>query len=202
MAQRTGTALPLLVALLSLLRVDSIYFHVSQGAQRACPQPHGWRREASLRLPCAPPRLFPPPRSLSPLTCPAAGCFIEEMPGQTLLLATYSNPDFKPWGTPGFAEVGVFIDVLDPAGQPAIPRRVADTSGKVAFHSTAGGEYKLCFSTNGTRWGTGGAQKFVRAPPPCAPLRQCPAAPFALVAAHPLPPPLPPPTPNPRSAWT
>ena len=167
MARSTGTALPLLVALLSLLRVDSIYFHVSQGAQRACPCPalRSIGRNAAERL-------FASPLHMAPLTpapfCCRAGCFIEEMPGQTLLLATYSNPDFKPWGTPGFAEVGVFIDVLDPAGQPAIPRRVADTSGKVAFHSTAGGEYKLCFSTNGTRWGTSGAQKFVRAPPLCA----------------------------------
>ena len=84
------------------------------------------------------------------------------MPGQTLFLASYSNPDYKPWGTPGSTDVAVFVDVLDPSGQPAVPRRVADTAGKVAFHSTAGGEYKLCFSTNGTRWG-GNLQKFVRA---------------------------------------
>ena len=144
----------------------------------------------------------------------AQRCFLEEMPGQTLLLATYSNPDFKPWGTPGFAEVAVFIDVLDPAGQPAIPRRVADTSGKVAFHSTSGGEYKLCFSTNGTRWGAAAAQKFVRAvgcdklrgahgrsplslfPAPIIP-RAMNRAPLCAPLFHPLPT-----HPSHRSAWT
>jgi len=125
------------------------------------------------------------------------------MPGQTLFLASYSNPDYKPWGTPGSTDVAVFVDVLDPSGQPAVPRRVADTAGKVAFHSTAGGEYKLCFSTNGTRWG-GNLQKFVRAGrrrrPPLSPPPRPPRG--ARVRAHPPstlgrpPPPSPPPHPQ------
>jgi hypothetical protein len=33
----------------------------------------------------------------------------------------------------------------------------------VAFHSTAGGEYQLCFSTNSSRWvADGSPMKFVR----------------------------------------
>lgn len=39
--------------------------------------------------------------------------------------------------------------------------RDADIEGRVAFHSTTGGEYQLCFSTNNTRW-SGAPQKFVR----------------------------------------
>ena len=88
-------------------------------------------------------------------------CFIEEMPGQTLLVATYKNPDFHPYGTAGFSETGVLIRVLDPAGTQVLSR-VADTEGKVAFHSTVGGEYQLCFSTNSTRWTGSTPSKFVR----------------------------------------
>jgi hypothetical protein len=87
-------------------------------------------------------------------------CFIEEMPGQTLLVATYKNPDFKPFGTPGFSDTSVAIRVLDPAGAQVLAR-VADTEGRIAFHSTVGGEYQLCFSTNNTRWGGSAPQKFV-----------------------------------------
>ena len=39
--------------------------------------------------------------------------------------------------------------------------RIADVEGRVAFHSTTGGEYNLCFATNNTRW-SGTPQKFVR----------------------------------------
>jgi hypothetical protein len=128
--------------------VSSIYFHVTQGAQR---------------------------------------CFLEEMPGQTLFLATYKNPDFKPWGTPEFSDTAVVIRVLDPSGGTVLSR-VADVSGKVAFHSTAGGEYQLCFTTNSSRWVDGAPQKFVRGRLPAAllwRLRRCfagrasPAAPSA-----------------------
>lgn len=88
-------------------------------------------------------------------------CFIEEMPGATLLVASYKNPDFKPYGTPGFTETGVAIRVVDPAGAPVL-QRTADTEGKVSFISSAGGEYQLCFSSNNTRWSGGSPQKFVR----------------------------------------
>jgi hypothetical protein len=29
-------------------------------------------------------------------------CFIEEVPGETLVMGTYKNPDFIPFGQPGF----------------------------------------------------------------------------------------------------
>jgi hypothetical protein len=95
------------------------------------------------------------------VTSGAQRCFIEEMPGQTLFLATYKNPDFKPWGEEGFTDTAVMIRVLDPIGGTVLSR-VADVSGKVAFHSTAGGEYQLCFSTNSSKWIDGTPQKFVR----------------------------------------
>ena len=141
----------------TLLAAEGIYFHVTQGQQRA------WAPLLLARPFCtAASNTHPYPQKLHAPSRFGAGCFIEEMPGQTLFLATYSNPDFKPWGTPGASDIAVFVDVLDPSGQPAVPRKVADTAGKVAFHSTAGGEYKMCFSTNGTKWG-GDLQKFVRA---------------------------------------
>lgn len=31
-------------------------------------------------------------------------CFIEEVPADTLVISTYQNPDFKPYGDPGFTE--------------------------------------------------------------------------------------------------
>jgi hypothetical protein len=88
-------------------------------------------------------------------------CFIEEMPGQTLLVATYKNSDFKPFGDAGFSDTSIVIRVLDPTGAQVLSR-VGDTEGRVAFHSTIGGEYQLCFSTNNTRWQGSTPQKFVR----------------------------------------
>ena len=88
-------------------------------------------------------------------------CFIEEMPGQTLLVATYKNPDFKPFGDSGFTDTSIAIRVIDPSGTQVLSR-IGDTEGRVAFHSTVGGEYQLCFSTNNTRWQGASPQKFVR----------------------------------------
>ena len=31
-------------------------------------------------------------------------CFIEEVPADTLVIGKYKNPDFKPYGDPGFTE--------------------------------------------------------------------------------------------------
>ena len=31
-------------------------------------------------------------------------CFIEEVPADTLVVGKYENPDFQPFGTPGFAD--------------------------------------------------------------------------------------------------
>jgi hypothetical protein len=96
------------------------------------------------------------------VTSGAQRCFLEEMPGQTLFLATYKNPDYKPWGAADYTDSAVIIRVVDPSGGTVLSR-VADVSGKVAFHSTAGGEYQLCFSTNSSRWAADGSPlKFVR----------------------------------------
>lgn len=87
-------------------------------------------------------------------------CFLEEMPGQTLFLATYKNPDYKPFGAAGYTDgTAVIIRVLDPSGATVLSR-TADVTGKIAFHSTEGGEYQLCFNTNSSYYS--GAQKFVR----------------------------------------
>jgi len=87
-------------------------------------------------------------------------CFLEEMPGQTLFLATYNNPDYKPFGTPGYTDgTAVIVRVLDPSGGTVLSR-TADVSGKIAFHSSIGGEYQLCFNTNSSYFS--GSQKFVR----------------------------------------
>ena len=32
-------------------------------------------------------------------------CFVEEVPGDTLIVGTYKNPDFVPWGRDGFSGV-------------------------------------------------------------------------------------------------
>ena len=104
------------------------------------------------------------------VTAGAQRCFLEEMPGQTLFLATYKNPDYRPWGTPDYTDTAVVIRVVDPSGNTVLSR-LADVSGKVAFHSTAGGEYQLCFSTNSSRWAADGTpMQFVRSRP-LAPLR-------------------------------
>lgn len=42
-------------------------------------------------------------------------CFIEEVPSDTLIVGSYKNPDFVPWGSPGFTGSGVRYEVRDPS---------------------------------------------------------------------------------------
>lgn len=78
-------------------------------------------------------------------------CFIEEVPAETLIVGTYKNPDFVPYGRPDFNGVGLKLNVQDPANNMVLTKAL-DVEGKFAFTSAAGGEYQLCFSTNSSRW--------------------------------------------------
>ena len=100
-------------------------------------------------------------------------CFIEEVPAETLIVGTYKNPDFVPFGKPEFTGVvsswldepllvprccilgrtprlrlqGLKLVVQDPNSNVVMTKPV-DVEGKFAFTSAMGGEYLLCFSTN------------------------------------------------------
>jgi p24 family protein alpha len=86
-------------------------------------------------------------------------CFIEEVPAETLIVGTYKNPDFVPFGRPDFTGVGIKLNVQDPANNIVMTKQL-DVEGKFAFTSAAGGEYQLCFSTNSSRWFGGQPKKF------------------------------------------
>lgn len=89
-------------------------------------------------------------------------CFLEEVPAETLIVGTYKNPDFAPYGTPGFNGVGIKLTVTDPSSSVVLTRGLDAGEGRFAFTSAQGGEYQLCFATNstiGSRWLPGGSNK-------------------------------------------
>ena len=80
-------------------------------------------------------------------------CFIEEVPEDTLIVGTYKNPDFIPFGSSAFTGIGLVIEIKDPE-HVIVQTRNADTEGKFAFTSQHGGEYLICVRTNSTKnWG-------------------------------------------------
>lgn len=79
-------------------------------------------------------------------------CFLSEIPKDTLVLSNYncvpenSGPDGPP-----AQGLGIKVTVTDPEGVLFMSREM-NPSGRFAFNSALGGEYKLCFQTNTSRW--------------------------------------------------
>jgi p24 family protein alpha len=85
-------------------------------------------------------------------------CFIEEVPEDTLIVGTYKNPDFIPFGSSAFTGIGLVIEIKDPE-HLVVQTRNADVEGKFAFTSQHGGEYLICIRTNSTK-SFGGSRRF------------------------------------------
>jgi len=86
-------------------------------------------------------------------------CFLEEVPKDTLVLGKYRTEDFVSYGVPpprgGNQQQGtaIKVTVTDPDGVSVLQREM-NPSGRFAFTSNIGGEYKICFQPNAARWFT------------------------------------------------
>jgi len=80
-------------------------------------------------------------------------CFLEETPRDTLILGKHKLEDLNPPQVYGLnvPTLGVTVQVYDP-DLTVILERTMPADGKFAFTTQVGGEHKLCFSTNSSRW--------------------------------------------------
>eukprot|EP00455_Lapot_gusevi_P010758 TRINITY_DN148_c0_g1_i2.p2 TRINITY_DN148_c0_g1~~TRINITY_DN148_c0_g1_i2.p2 ORF type:complete len:213 (+),score=89.85 TRINITY_DN148_c0_g1_i2:70-708(+) len=77
-------------------------------------------------------------------------CFIEEVPPDTLVVATYSSPELPIHQSTG-ETIAARFTIKDRASN-LILTHDADSKGKVAFTARDGGEHKICLTTNTTHW--------------------------------------------------
>jgi len=84
-------------------------------------------------------------------------CFLEEIPKDTLILAKYKGEDgdslnaYNQKGNTKLTSLGLQVKVSDPDENIALERGL-QPEGRFAFTSQVSGEYKICFTTNSTRW--------------------------------------------------
>jgi len=82
-------------------------------------------------------------------------CFLEEVPKDTLIMGKYrgEDPTSAPQGgkPSKLTLLGLQVKVTDPEGAVALERAL-QAEGRFAFTSQVSGEYKICFSTNTSRW--------------------------------------------------
>jgi len=81
-------------------------------------------------------------------------CFLEEVPKDTLVLGKYRTEEWT--GTPGGnagakLHVGIKVTVTDPENNLFLQREM-NPEGRFAFTSQLGGEHKICFQTNTSKW--------------------------------------------------
>jgi p24 family protein alpha len=90
-------------------------------------------------------------------------CFIEEVPKDTLVLASFDTEQIVVPGTPAdprFLELGIKVSTRDPEGNILV-QKTLPASSRFAFTSRVGGEHVVCFQTNTSRWfGAGMKLKF------------------------------------------
>lgn len=84
------------------------------------------------------------------MTPEAERCFTEIVGEDTKMVVEYENPDFVPFGRPGFTGVGVRAVVTDPSYSPILDT-VLDNHGRLTFTTFHGGEYQVCVSLNSSR---------------------------------------------------
>ncbi|KYR03165.1 emp24/gp25L/p24 family protein [Tieghemostelium lacteum] len=77
-------------------------------------------------------------------------CFLEENPKDTLLLGKYQLEDLNPpTGQPN--QLALSVRVTDPEKKELLSKTMG-TIGRFSFTTQIGGEHKICFSTNTSRW--------------------------------------------------
>ena len=88
----------------------------------------------------------------------AKKCFIEDIPKDTLVVATYTawdldDAEFKPEGLQSRqgGALGIKVDATGPSKEVLV-QRSSGPKGRVAFTSKTAGEHEVCFATNSTRW--------------------------------------------------
>eukprot|EP00007_Cunea_sp_BSH-02190019_P007702 CAMPEP_0174238852 /NCGR_PEP_ID=MMETSP0417-20130205/12788_1 /TAXON_ID=242541 /ORGANISM="Mayorella sp, Strain BSH-02190019" /LENGTH=228 /DNA_ID=CAMNT_0015317739 /DNA_START=83 /DNA_END=769 /DNA_ORIENTATION=- len=85
-------------------------------------------------------------------------CFIEEVPKDTLVLATYEASEHLIGGAGPSGrvdEMKITTTVRGPSGTLVLQRSLP-MSARVAFTSQVGGEHTICFQTTSQRWFGGG----------------------------------------------
>lgn len=81
----------------------------------------------------------------------AVKCFLEEVPRDTTVMSSWS---LAPVGTSPH-DVGLRCWVMDPEGTTVREGGPAVPVGVVSYTTAVGGEHKICFMTNTSRWFTG-----------------------------------------------
>jgi len=83
-------------------------------------------------------------------------CFMEEVPKDTLILAKWKGSFQNEQGAiryqqPSKKNLGFIVYAKDPDGNDVLTKTVG-LEGRIAFSTHVGGEYQLCWQTNGSRW--------------------------------------------------
>jgi len=82
-------------------------------------------------------------------------CFLEEVPKDTLVLGKYRTEEWTAVGVPSPTATkqksAIKVTVTDPEGNLFLQRDM-NSEGRFAFTSQIGGEHKICFQTNTSRW--------------------------------------------------
>jgi hypothetical protein len=149
---------------------QGVYFYVIEGQQRCFIEevrraPLSERGEGVTRAPRAPASTALQSRAVmryigicsrsQHTTSPPTPA---QVPAETLVVGSYRNPDWVPFGAAAFTGVGLRVSVRDPASAPVLTRDL-DTEGKFAMTTVVGGEFQICFTVNSTRW-FGAPKKF------------------------------------------
>eukprot|EP01133_Synstelium_polycarpum_P000180 gene180-216_t len=78
-------------------------------------------------------------------------CFLEENPKDTLLVGKYTLEDMNPQNGIVNSQLSLAVVVTDPDRQEIMSKSMG-ASGRFVFHTLIGGEYKICVSTNTSKW--------------------------------------------------
>jgi len=78
-------------------------------------------------------------------------CFLEEHPKDTMLLGKYVLEDLNPPNGQVNTQLALTVRVSDPEKRELLSKTMG-ASGRFAFTTQMGGEHKVCFSTNTSKW--------------------------------------------------
>ncbi|KAM9982748.1 hypothetical protein ACTFIZ_007276 [Dictyostelium cf. discoideum] len=78
-------------------------------------------------------------------------CFIEENPKDTTVLGKYILEDITPQQGGYGNQLSLTVKVTDPEKREVLSKTMP-SNGRFAFSTQVGGEHKICFSTNTSKW--------------------------------------------------